>query len=199
MLIAQPLDGSFSASMVSVAARWKMLSGPVPITCRSSASSRRSPTNVRTATPGATGGSIGARSTRTSSSMAAAPPCASARRPWASMARTSARPMKPLAPVTRTLMLSACPDDDGPGGLGGDGGRHGVAGEGGPVPEREVEARTGAALGLRPDAAAVATDDPLHRGEADAGAFELAGRVQAAEDLEELAGHVHVEAGPVVR
>src|SRR5690606_19341346 len=199
MLIAQPLAGSFSASMVSVAARWKMLSGAVSTASRSSASSRRSPTRAWTRMPGAAGGSKGDRSTRTSSSMVADRPCGPARLPLATMARTSARPMKPLAPVTRTFMGSACLDDDRPGGFGGNPRRHGVGPEGGPVPQREVEPGSGPPLGLGPDAAAVAADDPLHGGEPDAGAFELARRVQASEDLEELARHLHVETGAVVR
>src|SRR5690606_4072256 len=198
MLIAQPLSGSFSASMVSVAARWKMLSGPLPMASRSSESSRRSPTSARTRMPGAAGGSNGARSTSTSSSRAAGRPSAPARRPPAIIARTSARPMKPLAPVTRTFMHSACLDDDRPGGVGRDLSRHGVGGERGAIPQREVEACPGAALGLGPDTTAVATDDALDRREADARALELARRMQAAEHLEELARHLHVEAGPVV-
>ena len=56
--------------------------------------------------------------------------------------------------------------------------------------------RSDGALG--PDAAAVAFDDPLDAGQADAGTGELGGRVQPLEWLEQLARIGGVEAGPVV-
>src|SRR6185436_15302096 len=62
----------------------------------------------------------------------------------------------------------------------------------------EVERRASALGALGPDAAAVAVDDPLHGGQADAGALELGGGVQALEGGEQLLGVDHVEAGPVV-
>src|SRR5882724_1229299 len=44
----------------------------------------------------------------------------------------------------------------------------------------------------------MASDDALHGGEADAGAFELAGRVEPLKDTEQLRGVSHVETGSVV-
>ena len=49
-----------------------------------------------------------------------------------------------------------------------------------------------------PDAAAVAFDDAFDVGQADAGAFEVAGVVEALEDAEELGGVLGIEAGSVV-
>src|SRR3989338_6006630 len=64
--------------------------------------------------------------------------------------------------------------------------------------QREVEHRALARGGFGADAAAVALDDTPHRGQANAGAFELAGHVQALERFEELVGVLHVEAAAVV-
>src|SRR5882724_6472703 len=44
----------------------------------------------------------------------------------------------------------------------------------------------------------MALDDPLHDRQADAGAFELFGRMQPLEDPKQLAGVLHVEPGAVV-
>ena len=49
-----------------------------------------------------------------------------------------------------------------------------------------------------PDAAAVAFDDPLDAGQADAGAGEVGDRVEPLERLEQLGGEGGIEAGPVV-
>ena len=64
--------------------------------------------------------------------------------------------------------------------------------------ESEVERRALVGLGVGPDAAAVAVDDPLHDGEADAGALIVLGPVQPLEDAEQLVGVAHVEADAVV-
>src|SRR6185295_16573048 len=64
--------------------------------------------------------------------------------------------------------------------------------------ERELEPAAAAELRRRGDLAAVALDDPAHVGEADAGALELAGAVQALEHLEQAIGAGHVEADAVV-
>ena len=44
----------------------------------------------------------------------------------------------------------------------------------------------------------MALDDAMHRGEADAGAFELLGLVQALKGQEQLVGTGRIEAGAVV-
>src|ERR1700729_3283761 len=64
--------------------------------------------------------------------------------------------------------------------------------------EGEVEGGAVADGTFGPDAAAVAFDDPLDAGQADAGAGELGDRVQPLERLEQLAREGGVEAGPVV-
>src|SRR5580692_12400800 len=64
--------------------------------------------------------------------------------------------------------------------------------------KREVEGGALVDGAFGPDAAAVAFDDPLDAGQADAGAGELGDRVQPLERLEQLAGEGGVEAGPVV-
>ena len=61
-----------------------------------------------------------------------------------------------------------------------------------------MKARAAAGLGLGPDVAAVAAHDALHRRQADAGAGEVVGAVQALEDAEQPVGIAHVEAGAVV-
>ena len=53
-------------------------------------------------------------------------------------------------------------------------------------------------LALGPHAAAVAVNDALHRGEANAGAGKICRRVQPLEGAKELAGVSHVEARAVV-
>src|SRR5262245_42575535 len=64
--------------------------------------------------------------------------------------------------------------------------------------QREVEGRALFRRGVGPDAAAVAADDALRGGEADAGALELLDGMQALEWAEELVGIRQVEAGTVV-
>jgi hypothetical protein len=64
--------------------------------------------------------------------------------------------------------------------------------------QREVERRAGIRLAFRPDTAAVAVDDALHRRQADAGAFELRDGMQALEDSEQFVGVGHVESGTIV-
>src|SRR6185295_5900619 len=51
---------------------------------------------------------------------------------------------------------------------------------------------------FRPDASAVTVDDALNVGQADAGAFKIAGAMQPLEDAEKFVGVLHVEAGSVV-
>src|SRR5690606_4407799 len=65
---------------------------------------------------------------------------------------------------------------------------------------RKREAEGGAAPGfaVRLGAPTMARQHPAHAGQADAGAGEFAGRVQALEYAEQLAGVLHVEAGAVV-
>ena len=58
--------------------------------------------------------------------------------------------------------------------------------------------RPASGRGLGPDLAAVAMDDALRDGEADAVAVEILGAMQALEHAEQLAGKGHVEAGAVV-
>src|SRR5438093_9370425 len=65
-------------------------------------------------------------------------------------------------------------------------------------PEGEAERRPFVRLRLGPDAAAVPVDDPLHDGQADAGALVVLGVVQPLEHAEELVGVAHVEADAVV-
>ena len=62
----------------------------------------------------------------------------------------------------------------------------------------EVEARAAIRLALGADRPAVAQDDAAHRRQADAGAREFAGAVQALEGAEQAIGEAHVEAGAVV-
>ena len=64
--------------------------------------------------------------------------------------------------------------------------------------QREVKARAAVDLGLGPDLAAMAAHDAPHRRQADAGAREVAGAVQALEHAEQAVGEAHVEAGAVV-
>src|SRR5438105_1765111 len=64
--------------------------------------------------------------------------------------------------------------------------------------ECEIERGTRARAGLSPDAAAVAADDAVHGGQADAGALEFGRGVQPLEGLEKLVGEGHVESGAVV-
>src|SRR3990170_1342988 len=68
----------------------------------------------------------------------------------------------------------------------------------GPFPEGEVEGRALIDFRLGPHAAAVAVDDPLDNGQADARPFVLLGPVQALEDRKELVRVAHVEADAVV-
>src|SRR5712691_11837948 len=64
----------------------------------------------------------------------------------------------------------------------------------------EGEVESGAVIdgAFGPGAPAVAFDDPLNAGQADAGAGELLGRMQPLERLEQVARIGGVEAGPVV-
>jgi hypothetical protein len=62
----------------------------------------------------------------------------------------------------------------------------------------EVKSRTASDFAFSPDAAAMAMDDALHVGEANASTLELTGRVQPLEDGEQFARVVHVEAGSIV-
>src|SRR5687768_2968659 len=64
--------------------------------------------------------------------------------------------------------------------------------------EREEERGALADLTVGPDRAAVALDDPLDRGQTDAGALELARRVQALKGCEHLRGLRGVETRAVV-
>ena len=64
--------------------------------------------------------------------------------------------------------------------------------------QREVKARAAAGFGFGPDVAAMAAHDALHRRQADAGAREVVGAVQALEHAEQAVGVAHVEAGAVV-
>ena len=68
------------------------------------------------------------------------------------------------------------------------------------LPSREGEVKRGAVirLALGPHASAMTMDDPLHRGQADAGAGEFVGGVQALEGTEKLAGVLRLEAAAVV-
>src|ERR1700722_14351698 len=70
----------------------------------------------------------------------------------------------------------------------------GAAGAG----QGELDGRAASDLAFGPDATAVARDDPLHGGQADAGAGKLGLVVKALEGSEELLGVSHVEAGTVV-
>src|SRR6185312_4295664 len=69
---------------------------------------------------------------------------------------------------------------------------------GGFARQRELKIRAGPGRGIDPDPAAVASDDPLDRGEADAGAGKLLVAVEALERTEQAVGVLHVEAGAVV-
>src|SRR4051812_16067642 len=64
----------------------------------------------------------------------------------------------------------------------------------------EIKIKGGAIvyLSFRPHASAVAIDDPLHVGEADAGALEIALVVQPLKHAEEFVGILRVETGAVV-
>src|SRR5580658_7783630 len=64
--------------------------------------------------------------------------------------------------------------------------------------QSEVEGGALVDGGFGPDAAAVAEDDALDDGEADAGAFVLFGSVHPLEDAEEASGVLHLEASAVV-
>ena len=64
--------------------------------------------------------------------------------------------------------------------------------------EGEVEGGTGVDSALGPGAPAVAFDDPLDAGQADAGAGKLAGGVESLEGLEQLVRVGGFEANPVV-
>src|SRR5690242_17164273 len=64
--------------------------------------------------------------------------------------------------------------------------------------DREVERGTFAGRAFRPDASALAGDDALDDGEADAGALEVAWRVQALKNAEQLGDVFFVEAHAVV-
>ncbi len=63
---------------------------------------------------------------------------------------------------------------------------------------REEEGGARVDRALRPDAAAVAVHDALHRGEADSGAFEVARRMQPLEHAEQFRRIGHIEAGAIV-
>jgi hypothetical protein len=75
-----------------------------------------------------------------------------------------------------------------------------VAPQPGPGTPGKVKKNVAPPLDLRlcPDAAAVARDQPLHGGEADAGPLELTRQVHTLEGAEQVPGVPHVEAGAVV-
>ena len=62
----------------------------------------------------------------------------------------------------------------------------------------EIEGGALIDLGFGPDAAAVAVQDALHQGQADAGALVIFHRMQALEDAKQLVGVLHVEADAVI-
>src|SRR4051812_5669294 len=66
------------------------------------------------------------------------------------------------------------------------------------VLQREGESRAGIGPALRPDAAAVAGDDPTNRRQPDARAFKLVGSMQPLKHSEEVVGILHVEPNAVV-
>src|SRR5919108_4536467 len=68
----------------------------------------------------------------------------------------------------------------------------------GSTSKREIKGRATAGGPLGPDLAAVAVDDALDRGEPDARARELVGRVQPLKRAEQLGRVGHIEAGAVV-
>lgn len=61
-----------------------------------------------------------------------------------------------------------------------------------------MEGRAAADFAFGPEAAVVSFDDAMDDGEADAGAFEFVGGVEALKDAEEFGGVAHIEAGAVV-
>ena len=65
---------------------------------------------------------------------------------------------------------------------------------------REREIKTGAVthLALGPNAPAVAMNDPLDNGQADAGAFKLVFTVQALKDAKKFINVLRIEAGSVI-
>src|SRR3982751_3266751 len=67
-----------------------------------------------------------------------------------------------------------------------------------PVRQDEAEGRALAHRALCPDRPAVALDDPLHVGQADARAFEFLGLVQPLEHAEQLVDVLHLEAHAVI-
>jgi len=64
--------------------------------------------------------------------------------------------------------------------------------------QSEIEGGAFAHFALRPDFTAVAVDDPLYRGQTDAGAGKLVHPVQTLEGAEEYAGVSHVKADAVI-
>src|SRR5438477_565822 len=62
----------------------------------------------------------------------------------------------------------------------------------------KVKCRAFVYFSLGPDAPAVAVDDALHDGQADARAFVILGAVQPLEDAEEFVGILHIETHAVV-
>src|SRR5437899_9609478 len=63
---------------------------------------------------------------------------------------------------------------------------------------REIKGRAAVHHAFSPDPAAVAMDDASHIRQADAGALELAGRVQPLEHTEQFVGIAHVKPDAVV-
>lgn len=66
------------------------------------------------------------------------------------------------------------------------------------VGKSEKESRTLIGLGLGPDATAVAMDDPLHDGQADAGSLILVGEMESLKHAEQLVGIAHIKAHAIV-
>src|SRR5258708_838554 len=64
--------------------------------------------------------------------------------------------------------------------------------------KRKIECRATLDRALGPDSPTVTSDNALHGHEADAGAFELLGRMQALEHPKQFGYVSHVEAGPIV-
>src|SRR5882672_658673 len=108
--------------------------------------------------------------------------------PWRRAAQTRALPLHPAGPVSEVKREQTALS-----------GRRLPLRFLGPVRlQGEIEDRAFVGPGLGPDAAAVAYDDALYAGEADARALELLRRVKALEYAEEPVRLAHVEARAVV-
>src|SRR6202022_1785057 len=64
--------------------------------------------------------------------------------------------------------------------------------------QREIKGGAALQRSLRPDAAAMAMDDPLHNGQSNAGSFEFIGAMQPLEHAKEFVCVLHVKSGSVV-